>query len=237
MLVGDADRVVADERGPAGEQLIDDAAGGVDVGPGVDLFTAGLLRRQILCRPDHRAGLCHRARAAGQRARDAEVHDLDLAGAGQHDVARLDVPVDDPVSVAELKRRADVGADLQRAPRLQRPLGGQHLFERPTVDEFHDDVGQRLAECPALFTGVVDGDDRRVVQRGRVLCLAAETHLERGVAGQVGAQHLDRHFAPEPGVEAVVDLGHAAVSEHFADLVPGPEHTARVHLVSPSVIA
>jgi hypothetical protein len=35
----------------------------------------------------------------------------------------------------------------------------------------------------------------------------------------------------------VVHLGHAAVSEHFADLVPGPEHTARVHLVSPSVIA
>ena len=44
VLVGDRDRGVADERRPAGEQLEQQAAGGVQVGAGVDLLAAGLLR-------------------------------------------------------------------------------------------------------------------------------------------------------------------------------------------------
>src|SRR3712207_8208231 len=38
----------------------------------------------------------------------------------QHDVAGLDVPVDDAVPVAEVQRRADVRGDLQRPARLER---------------------------------------------------------------------------------------------------------------------
>ena len=85
----------------------------------------------------------------------------------------------------------------------------------------------------ALLAGVVDGDDRRVVQRRRVLRLAAEPQLERGVAGEVGAQHLDRDVPAEPQVTAAVHLGHAAVAEQLADLVPAPEEAGLRHLSSP----
>ena len=86
---------------------------------------------------------------------------------------------------------------------------------------------------PALLAGVVDGDDRGVVQRRGVLRLAAEPQLERVVAGEVGAQHLDRDVPAEPEVATAVHLGHAAVAEQLADLVPPPEEAGLRHRQSP----
>ena len=77
-------------------------------------------------------------------------------------------------------------------------------------------VGLRLA-------GVVDGHDRRMVQRRRVLRLAPEPQVERGVAGEVGAQDLDRDVTAEPDVAGEVDLGHATEAEDLAQLVAGGE--------------
>ena len=71
-----------------------------------------------------------------------------------------------------------------------------------------------------VLAGVVDRDDRRVVQAGGRLRLAAEPVEEGRVAGQVGAQHLDRDVAAETDVAAAVDLGHAAVADELAELVP-----------------
>ena len=82
----------------------------------------------------------------------------------------------------------------------------------------------------AVLAGVVDGDDRRVVQRGGGLRLPAEPGLEGRVARQVGAQHLDRDLPAEPDVAAAVHLGHAAVAERLADLVAGSQQAWRRHL-------
>ena len=87
----------------------------------------------------------------------------------------------------------------------------------------------RRAGGGAVLAGVVDGDDRRVVQRGRGLRLAAEADLEGRVAREVAAQHLDGDLAAEPQVAAAVHLGHAAAAEHPADLVALTEHLRRGH--------
>jgi hypothetical protein len=223
VLVRDRHRVVPDERRLTGEQLVQHAAGGVHIGTGVDRLAARLLRGQVLGRADDRAGLGHRAGATGQCPRDAEVHHLDHAGLGEHHVARLDIAVDDAVPVAELEGRADISGDLQGPTRHQPALGGQHLLEGMAVDELHDDVRNRLAGRRGLLTGVVHGHDRGVVERCCVLRLPPEPDLERLVPGQVGAQHFDRDITTEPGVTAAVHLGHAAVAQHLADLVPGAE--------------
>ncbi len=70
-----------------------------------------------------------------------------------------------------------------------------------------------------VLAGVVDRDDRGVVQRGRGLRLAPEAGLELRVAGEVGAQQLDGDVAAQAHVAAAVDLGHAAVAEHGPELV------------------
>src|SRR5690606_29414494 len=99
---------------------------------------------------------------------------------------------------------------------------------RVALDVLHDDVrhvgGLAARRDDVVLPGVVDGDDRRVVERGGGLRLPPEAGLERGVPGEVGAQHLDRHGAGEPVVVADVDLGHAASTDELADLVAPCEH-------------
>ena len=51
---------VADERRPAGEQLVEHAAGGVEVGAGVDGAALRLLGREVLRGADDRLRLGHR---------------------------------------------------------------------------------------------------------------------------------------------------------------------------------
>src|SRR6185312_8786035 len=68
-------------------------------------------------------------------------------------------------------------------------------------------------------------DDGGVVQPRRGLGLAAEAGQERRVAGEVGAQHLDRHGASEPGVMAGMDLGHSAAADQPTDLVSPAQQT------------
>ena len=59
-----------------------------------------------------------------------------------------------------------------------------------------------------------------MVQRGGVLGFAAKPQIEAGIAGQVGAQHLDRDVAVQPQIARQVNLGHAAEAENFAEFVP-----------------
>jgi hypothetical protein len=115
--------------------------------------------------------------------------------------------------MAELEGRADVRDDLERPARLEALLLGEHLLEGPPVHELHDDERQPLTGRGHLLAGVVDGDDRRMVEGRRVLRLAAEPLLEGRVAGQVGTQHLDGHVAAQPEVTSSVHLGHAAVAQ------------------------
>ena len=70
-----------------------------------------------------------------------------------------------------------------------------------------------------LLAGVVDGDDRGMVEPGGRLSLAAEPGLEGRVGGQVGTQLLDRNGSPEPGVDSTADLRHAAAPEQVTQLV------------------
>ena len=103
--------------------------------------------------------------AAGTRhgAGDAEVHDLDDALAGQHHVARLDVTVNDPGTVAELEGRADVGGDFQRPLDREPAFLRKHVAQGAALDQLHDDVGT-AAPPLGFLAGVVDRHDRGMVQ-------------------------------------------------------------------------
>ena len=221
VLVGHRDRAVADEGWPAGEQLVELAPGGVDVGAGVDRLTAGLLGGEVLRRPHDRCGLGHRVRRVGDGAGDAEVHHLHVAGRGEHHVAGLDVAVDDPGAVAVVEGREYAGGDLESTLGQDLATFADDVAQGAPGDVLHHDVG--LGDVAAvgrhLLAGVVDRHDRRVVEGGRRLGLTPEPRLEGGVAGEVGAQALDRDGAAEPHVGALANLGHAAASEELAHLV------------------
>src|SRR3712207_8160833 len=77
-----------------------------------------------------------------------------------------------------------------------------------SLDVLHDDVRDAV-----LLARVVDRDDAGGVERRGRLRLATEPGLERRVAREVGAQHLDRHVAAEPDRKSTrLNSSHANIS-------------------------
>ena len=145
--------VAALERALARGHLVEDRAERELVGPEVERLAAGLLRRHVADRAEHRAGLRRlRGREVRgllrlrlQELREAEVEDLDGPVLRDHHVLGLQVPVDDPgrvrlgEAVGHLVRRGRAAA-WSTAARME------HLAQRPAVDQLHRDVDRRLVE-------------------------------------------------------------------------------------------
>ena len=146
----------------------------------------------------------------GDRPRDPEVHDLHPPIAADQHVAGLDVAMDDAARMGGLQRAGDRGRDAGGLRGRQRPVASQDRREVLAVHVFHDDVRPR-----GVLAVVVDGDDVRVAQRGRVLGLLAEPRPEVGIAQVLGTQQLDGDLATELGVERAKDGGHPALTEQL----------------------
>ena len=86
MLDGDGDGCLGVERHPAGQQLVEDHADGVEVRGRADSEALSLLGREVLSRTQNGAGLGH---VRGARSRDAEVGHLGVIGFIDNHVVRL----------------------------------------------------------------------------------------------------------------------------------------------------
>ena len=78
----------------------------------------------------------------------------------EQNVARLDVAMDEPLSVGLAQRACDLQDDLHRGLVGESPSLLDEDVQRGTVDEFHEDVGQA-----ALLAVVEDLDDVLVLDR------------------------------------------------------------------------
>jgi hypothetical protein len=226
----DRHRVRGDERRPPRDELVEDAAEGVQVGARVDGVAASLLRREVVRRADDRAG-AGRDAALVAELRDAEVEDLRevLARARlhQHDVARLHVAVDD-ARVVRLGERAEHLLPDLRGPRLvDRPPIPEHLREVLPRDVLHREVepvvvggGAHLAE--------VEHADRVRVREARDDPRLGEEALHRALlAREVAAQDLERERLPHPDVLRLVDGAHPALADQREEAISVGDHPAR----------
>ncbi len=108
-------------------------------------------------------------------------------------------------------RRGEPVADLDRG--LERLADGQPAAQQPalqrlSLDELEDDVRD-----VALVPDIVDGHDRRVLDRSGGARLVLEQPEPLGVARRLEIEELDRDFAAEAGVARTVHLGHPADTE------------------------
>ena len=223
VLVGDGDGRVALEGRAARQQLEENDAGRIQVGASVNGLAASLLGGEVLGGAHDGVRLRHRGLRVRQGARDAKVHDLDLAVRRQHDVARLDVAVHQVVRVRVLEGGQDARHDLDGLVDRNGRTVGDQVLDRVPLDVLHDDVRHRDRTAGRilddLLARVVDGDDVRVIQRRCRLRFATEARLEDRVLRQIAAQHLDCYDARQASVEAQVDFGHSASPNERADLV------------------
>src|SRR5262245_20766300 len=157
------------ERLLAGQHLVENDAEAVDVGATVyrrafrELFRRGEVKGS--------GDLSVNSEGRVENLGDAEIQNADrlffiltLLACYQHDVARLEVAVNDVFAMGMLDRPADF------IEQSRRPLDGERamlfllVIERAPVEPLHDQIS------PALFRliDVVDANDRRMSQRGCV---------------------------------------------------------------------
>ena len=192
-----------DPRELAGEQLVEGDAEAEHVEALVGGGEAGL-EREVAGRADRQA---HRGAAArlGDEAGgvavalgdagEAEVDQLDAHGVtvlGEHDVAGLDVAMDEALAVDRVEGVGDLDPDLDDLPPRQRARGDQALAEVRAGEQLEGHVQVPAPAVVGLVIAAVGEHphDRRVLHVGQHLGLADEAALQLVV---VAAQQLDRH--------------------------------------------
>ena len=136
------------------------------------------------------------------RARQSEIQNLD-AGLPDHDVAGLEIAMNDALGVRLDQRRHDLRGIQQRRFHRERSAF-QPCRQRFALHQFHHQV---------VRPNVVERADVRVVQRGNRARLALETGAELLVSD------LDGDGAAQSRVDRPKDLAHAAFAELAFDAV------------------
>ena len=167
------------------------------------------------------------------RARDAEVHHLDVAVRLHHDVLRLDVAVNDVVAVRDGEGLCDLAADLGYLLAVKRTVLAYAALEVGATQVLHDDV-----VGVAVLAPVVHGDDVRTLQRGGCLGLLLESCGKGGVGRILGQHRLDGDGSPQHLVQTAVDNRHAAGADSVLHgVAPAKNSFCHRHSVSSSKAA
>jgi len=192
---------------------VEDTTERVDVGPAVDAGALDLLRGDVGDRADEHALAGQALRGRGV-LREPEVAQPRLV-AGDEDVRRLDVAMDQAGGVRDVERSGDVRDQRDRPLGLERPLAAQKAAQVDAFDPLHRDV-----EEPAVFAGVEHRDEVGMLEQRGDAALAQEPLAEPGVGGDGRVEHLERHRAPL-GIAGQVDGSGGALAQQRLDPVTG----------------
>ena len=216
----------AAESRPACGHLVQHKSEREQIRADVDVFAAQLLRGHVGDRADGVAVLGEPAigelRRLHRRARhrlvdhclgESKVEDLRPV-AGEKNVCRLDIAVDDARRVCRIERAGQSGGDFDEFAVVQRSAR-QPLLQRFAVQQFHHQERNALGG----HADVVDRADIRVLERGDRAGLALESRAPLRIGRHVGRQHFDGDRAIEPRVAGLVDFAHPAGAERREDLV------------------
>ena len=148
--------------------------------------------------------------------REAPVEDVHLAEVAEHDVARLEVAVDDASRVRELDREADltkrseqlVPREASQVVRVALAEALEHVRQGLASDALHREE-RRPVRPPAE---VVDRHDRRVLELPLHARLADEQRL-RSFGADLRQQRLSGDVATDAVVKLKNDLPHASGAE------------------------
>ena len=158
-------------------------------------------------------------------AGDAEVEDLQQSVGIDHQVGRLDVPVDDAGAVCVGEAIAQFLDQLELARQRERGTLCNDLRQRLAGDVLHRDEGLAI-----VLADVVDGDNIWMLQPAGRPGLAREPVVE---LFSVGAEDLDSDRAVDRRVEGEIEHAHSAMPEQLADLVSTNCGGQRRHLGRP----
>ena len=216
VLEGQGEGRVRGERQAPGDHLEEDDAEGIDVRAAVGLQALDLLGRHVFGSADDAP--LGRDPAGPDGPGDPEVEDLGVPLLVDHDVARLEVAVDDARVVGFAQAAADLLGDGHDRGDVEPPRTADEALEILPGDVLEGDVVETL-----VFAQMVHLADVAVGDAVGQLDLVDEALERPRVLGDVGADELDGHFLARLRVEGPVDAAHAAPAQELDDLVALPE--------------
>ena len=143
---------------------------------------------------------------------EAEIHQLG-SGLGEHDVAGLEIAVDDALAMRLVERVGDLDADLQYLRSGSAPLR-KRCGKRLALEVFHHQEVDVV-----LGADVVEHADVGMVAGRRWCGLRARSAAEFRVGGEMSGQNLDRDDAIEARVAGAIHLAHSAGTERGLNFV------------------
>src|SRR5262245_46192195 len=203
----------------AAEQLVEQHTEHVDIARGGDQLATNLLRARMVRGHDAHVCLRHRDRVRGgthvEELRDTEVEQLRCAVSGDQDVARLEIAMDDEVTVRGLYGRA------HHAKQPQACGDAQSMLVAVGVDGLAFDILQyQVRNAVDGGAAVEQACDVRVIQRGQNLPLGAQARLylprQHAATDELDGDLL---LVLLIGALAQVDLAHPALAQHAQHLV------------------
>ena len=103
---------------------------------------------------------------------------------------------------------------LQGTQGAHRGVRGDHVAQRGSLDELHDNIGTAM-----ILPLVEDADHRPITQPGGRPGLTVELRGEVGVVAQSLMHHLDRHYPLKTTVPGPIHRGHAASGQSGQHLI------------------
>ncbi len=189
----------------AGGRLVEDDAERPDVRAGVDLVALGLLGGHVGDRAH--GGSRDRHPGLSGELGQAEIQDLGRPVRSDHDVARLDVAVDDAVLVGLGQALGHLGGEAQRVGR-RKVAAGDPVLQGFALVAGHDDVEAAVGR----FVDLVDGADVGMVEARGGPGLVDEPLAGRGLGHQPGRQELEGDAALQTEVLGLEDHAHPAAT-------------------------
>jgi len=198
----------------AGDHLVEHGTEAEDIRPPVERLALSLLGRHIRYGSNdcavlrvysgrvHRNGGRFFRRHGGGLGElgEPEVQHFDETTVGDHDIVRLEVPVDN----ACCRGIGYLNADLEH-------LGEAHAFPRyEMVESFATHVLHDDELRAGLGDNIVDGDDVRMIERGGSARLLYEALRACRVSDFIGGKDFDRNYSLQARVVGLINLTHAA---------------------------
>ena len=202
----------------AAQEVIGGGGQRVLVGTAIELFAGQLFWCGVGDGAHRESGGGQRA-DIGETARDPEVGQQNsLLVAGDHDIGRLDVTVQQTAVMRVVKGAGHSGDDLDdlTCGHAVREFVVQQVRRIQAVNVIHRDP-----QLAVVVAAVVDADDVWVPQRRREIGFAGKPSVILGIRGDIRAKHLECVCSRQPGVLREIHLAHPPRAQQSQDRVPG----------------
>ena len=173
-----------------------------------------LLGSHVVERPHRLPRRCQRDLAVGvhRQARQAEVGQSHVTLLVEQNILRLNVAVDNALSVRERQRLRDLSEDPKRLVWIER-LGFNKLAKVHAVHVLHREVVHVF-----VLAEVVDGNNVRMIEPRHSSGFAGKAFREQIIASEFTGQDLECDYSIELFLSSFEDAAHAAGPEQFQNL-------------------